>query len=761
MAWFQRLRRGLAETSRWSREPSKLPGPFASLTTFASAREDGANDAVPETRPGSNRFFARIPIKMRVLIVLPLLASAVMAATLSATMVYYTVIYPNPLAIRKKEHAPVVRILARDGSVLAERGAAHDYLPMDFLPRHVQAAVVATEDRRFFDHYGLDPVGLVRAIFTNLRAGRFAQGGSTLTQQLAKNLFLSSERTMSRKIEELGLALWLELRLSKSEILELYLNRVYFGGGAYGIEAASRRYFDKSARELSLGEAALIAGLLKAPSKYSPNSSPGLARARGRVVLDKMVAAGFITDADRVQALAARLVFHTPNDTRGADGADYAVDYILEQLPPLVSDGDTEIIVETTLDAALQRRSNESVASGLARQGKNLDASQAALVVLDIDGGIRAMVGGRAYGESQFNRAIKARRQPGSSFKPFVYLASVEAGMKPGSMAYDLPLTIEGWTPRNDNGAHVGEVSLRRALAQSINTVAARLNHDTGVSRTIAVAHRLGIRADLREEPSLALGTSEVNLLELTGAYGVFASGGAAVDPHMITRVRLGSGRVLFARTAQRPAVIVAADDVGAMNDMLNEAVVSGTGRRAALAAHPTAGKTGTTQDFRDAWFVGYTSHFAAGIWIGNDNGRPMKQAVGGGLPAEIWHDVMEFAHRDKAPLNLPGTTSGPGQTIATSDGQKRRSVVRATWADSTSEQLPWLLPRPATRPAQATAVSPHSRMADAPARNTHPAEPMDPEFIDRVLSDNGDTSRARSVSTDRQSGFLSFSRWW
>ncbi len=414
-------------------------------------------------------------------------------------MVYYTVVFPNPMTLRNKERAPVVRVLARDGSVLAERGAAHDFMPLEFLPAHVQAAIVATEDRRFFQHYGVDPTGLIRAFFANLRAGRFAQGGSTLTQQLAKNLFLTTERTLARKLEELALALWLELRLSKADILELYLNRVYFGSGAYGIEAASQRYFHKSARALTLAEAAIMAGLLKAPSKYSPASSPGAARARGRVVLAKMADAGVISPAEQHRALDERIVFHAANAERKSTGVDYAVEFALDRLPPLVSGGHSEVIVETTLDAALQKRAGDLVAADLSGPGAALGASQAAIVVLDEEGGIRALIGGKDYNESQFNRAVKARRQPGSAFKPFVYLAALEAGMKPNSTSYDLPLSIGGWMPRNDNGQYVGEVSLRRGLAQSINTVAARLGQQVGVRKIIAAARRLGIQSDLRE----------------------------------------------------------------------------------------------------------------------------------------------------------------------------------------------------------------------------------------------------------------------
>jgi penicillin-binding protein 1A len=430
-----------------------LPFPFQAVASQAFKSEQKAEVTSSSTRSGlGNRLFGRLNFKYRIALGLAFAGTIGLAATFAGMMVYYTVIFPDPLAIRNTERAPVIRIVARDGSVLAERGVAQDFVKLDQLPKLVPAAVVATEDRRFFEHYGLDPVGMIRAMFANLRAGRFAQGGSTLTQQLAKNLFLTQDRTLTRKIAELGLALWLEMRLSKTEILELYLNQVYFGGGAYGIEAASKRYFDKPARDLNLAEAALIAGLLKAPSKYSPASSPGAARARGRVVLDKMLDAGFITQEDENHALERPLVFSDPKVPKTAADAGYVVDYVLDQLPPIIGAGHDELIVETTLDKDLQRRAQEIVSENLTKKGAALGVSQGALVVLDGDGGIRALVGGRDYGESQFNRAVKARRQPGSAFKPFVYLAALEHGMTPDSVAVDQPITIGGWAPKNDNG---------------------------------------------------------------------------------------------------------------------------------------------------------------------------------------------------------------------------------------------------------------------------------------------------------------------
>lgn len=756
--------------------------------------QHGASKA--QVRPKQRSFVARLlgklPFKWRILIALPATAGLVVAAALVTMMVYYTIAFPHPLAIRSKEHAPVVRILARDGSVLAERGAGADYMPLDLLPKHVWGAVVATEDRRFFDHYGLDPLGLARAFFINLRAGRFVQGGSTLTQQLAKNLFLSPERTLARKFEELGLALWLELRLSKADILELYLNRVYFGSGAYGIEAASQRYFDKSARELTLAEAALIAGLLKAPSKYSPASSPDMARARSRVVLAKMLEAGIITFEQERRAQDERLTFIEPKAHREASSFGYAIDYVLDQLPPLADGGDGEVIVETTFDANLQQQASEIVASALAKDGPRLGAQQAAAVVLDTEGGIRAMVGGSDFKTTQFNRAVKARRQPGSSFKPFVYLAALESGMTPETIAYDLPISIGGWAPRNDNGEYIGEVTLRQALAQSINSVAVRLNQIVGTRKTIAVANRLGIGSPLGNDGSLALGTSEVSLLEMAGAYDVLANGGDKVEPHAIRRVRMSSGRVLFARDVPRNVQIVDPLVVGSMNDMMNAGLVAGTGRRAGLMQHPAAGKTGTTQEFRDAWFIGYTAHLTGGVWLGNDDGKPMRRAVGGGLPADIWHRIMEVAHRGKAPLLLPGTTleSGTALQVASLSWSRSGPARGVPRVGRIIETLPWLggkaavqqtiIPRDAgTQRAPAAALSPETgsvRQQEGALRQDaqiaprgapmHPQDRIGEDFVNQMLAEsatpNGEqTSRTAAKSQTRPTGLMSLGGWW
>jgi penicillin-binding protein 1A len=714
----------------------------------------------------------RLSWKWRVVLGVPLAGLAIAAPALAFMMVYYTVTFPHPLVMRGNERAPVIRILARDGSVLAERGAAHDYMPLDLLPAHVSGAVVAIEDRRFFEHNGLDPMGFTRAVFANLRAGRLAQGGSTLTQQLAKNLFLTPERTFSRKLEEFALALWLELRLSKADILELYVNRVYFGAGAYGIEAASQRYFDKSARALTVAEAALIAGLLKAPSKYSPLASPEAARSRARIVISKMAETGVITAEQGQRALAENIKFTDAKTQSAASGVDYAVDFVLERLPPLIAGGHAEIVVETTLDSVLQRQAGEIVAKALARQGETLGVSQAAVVLLDNEGGIRALVGGRDYRESQFNRAVKARRQPGSAFKPFVYLAALERGLTPDSIAYDLPLNIDGWAPRNDNGMYVGEITLKRALAQSVNTVAVRLNKDQGTNRTIAAARRLGIKSDLRDEPSLALGTSEVSLIEMTGAYGVFANGGTAVEPHAIRRVRMSSGRVLFAREAASTVQVVDHAHVGELNAMLSAVLTSGTGRRAAFPQHPAAGKTGTSQEFRDAWFIGYTAHLTAGVWIGNDSGKPMVRAVGGGLPAEIWRELMIAAHAGKAPLALPGTMpevlpwGETAQAPVAAVTPARVEIEPAAVAKSEP-------PRMATKRRDAVVPAPVLRLlrrkpaASEVAAQVHP-EPIAEDFIAKAIAaepaavaEPPQAAEETVTPRERPKGIMSLGGWW
>ena len=568
-------------------------------------------------------------------------------------VVYFIAQVPDPILATLDDRPPNVTILAADGTVLAERGLRRGHVRVDVLPPHLLKAVMATEDRRFYRHFGIDPIGLVRATYRNISAGTVVEGGSTITQQLAKNLFLRPERTMTRKLEELIYAVWLEQRFSKDEILELYLNRVYFGGGTYGVEAAARHYFGRSARNVTLPQAALLAGLLKAPSRYAPTRSVTLASARAKQVLDNMVEAGFLSEEEAREAGRQPLKLRAKGDETGYP---FAVDWVAELLPEYAGKHEGDLTVNTTIDAKLQRVAQEKLRQLLDTKGAELSASEGAVVVLDPFGGVKALVGGRSYKVSPYNRAIRSLRQPGSAFKPFVYLAALESGYTPDSIAYDGPVTIAGWSPRNYTNTYRGAVTLRESLARSLNTVSARLTSEVGAWRVVRTARRLGIQSKLHSQPSIALGTAEVTLLELTGAYAPFANGGQRVLPHVITRVRNGEGKVIYRRRHSTTGQVVALHYVGAMNDMLNTALVRGTGKRAAIPHHVAAGKTGTTQNFRDAWFVGYTAHYVAGVWIGNDDGSRMRKVTGGTLPAGLWHDIMLYAHNDKQVLPLPGT---------------------------------------------------------------------------------------------------------
>ena len=572
---------------------------------------------------------------------------------LGAATVYFISQVPDPIIAALDDRPPNVTVLAEDGTVLAERGLRRGHVRLDALPPYLIQAVIATEDRRFYSHWGIDPLGLMRASFRNASAGSVVEGGSTITQQLAKNLFLSPKRTMMRKLQEVIYAVWLEQRFTKDEILELYINRVYFGGGTYGVEAASRHYFGKSARFVTLSQAALLAGLLKAPSRYAPTRSIKLAAARVDEVLENMVEAGFLSPEAARSASQQPLKLSAKGDDTGYP---YPVDWVAELLPEFVGDHDGDLIVETTIDAGLQRVSQQALRHMLDEEGPELHAGEGAVVVLDPMGGVKALVGGRSYSTSPFDRALKALRQPGSAFKPFVFLAALESGYTPDSLAYDGPTTIAGWSPKNYTGIYQGEITLRDSIAQSINTVAVRLASEVGPWKVVRTARRLGIQSKLHDNPSIALGTAEVTLLELTGAYTPFANGGQGVLPHIITRVRDGDGKVIYERQRSTSGQVVALPFVAAMNDMLNATVVRGTGKQAAIPEHICAGKTGTTQSFRDAWFVGYTAHYVGGVWIGNDDGSRMRKVTGGTLPARLWHEIMLSAHQDKTPLPLPGT---------------------------------------------------------------------------------------------------------
>ncbi|HQX84041.1 MAG TPA: PBP1A family penicillin-binding protein [Aestuariivirga sp.] len=551
------------------------------------------------------------------------------------------------------ELQPGIMLLAEDGTVLSEQGSFFgDQVRVSELPDYVPNALIAIEDHRFRSHFGVDPLSLVRAAYENFTAGRVVQGGSTITQQLAKNLFLKPERTYSRKAQELVLALWLETKFSKDDILQLYLNRVYYGSGATGIEKAAQVFYHKSAVDLNLTEAATLAGVLKAPTNYNPITRPDASAERAGLVIDAMVDAGFISQGEADQAINA------PATVVASDyvpATQYVVDWVNEQLPLLVKNYDQSIIVETTIDPQLQLLAERSLRTHLNEEGRKLRVSQGAMVVMDTFGAVKAMVGGKSYKRSQYNRATKAMRQPGSTFKPFVFLAAMEKGYTPESVAIDQPIRIGSWQPENYNNKYLGRVTLRTAMANSLNSVAAQLANNVGPRNVVAVAHRLGITSHLGTDASIALGTSEVTLLELTSAFTPFANGGYSVVPFSVRRIVTRDGQIIYERSGDGLGQAMSNRNLGSMNSMMRAVVNEGTAKKAQIPDFDIAGKTGTSQDYRDAWFVGYSSYLVGGVWLGNDDNSPTRTVTGGSMPAAIWKDVMQVAHANLSPAPLPG----------------------------------------------------------------------------------------------------------
>ncbi len=576
-----------------------------------------------------------------------------------AVVVYVGAHLPPIQSLEIPKRPPTIQIVGIDGSMLAQRGEmAGANVALKDLPPYLPKAFIAIEDRRFYSHFGIDPVGILRALVTNVLHRGVSQGGSTLTQQLAKNLFLTQERTIQRKLQEAELAIWLERKHSKDDILELYLNRVYFGSGAYGVEAAAQKYFGKSAKNVTIAEAAMLAGLVKSPSRLAPNRNPEGAEARAQIVLAAMADAKFITDA---QAKAS--IGHPSYNVKpaGAGTVNYVADWIGEVLDDLVGQIDESIKVETTIDPRLQSVAEAAIIDELAAKSVKFNVSQGALVAMTPDGAVRAMVGGRNYSDSQYNRAVTAKRQPGSSFKPFVYLTALEQGLTPDTMRQDAPIEVKGWRPENYTHEYFGAVTLTQALAMSLNTVAIRLGLEVGPKNVVRTAHRLGISSKLEPNASIALGTSEVSMVELVGAYAPFANGGLAVAPHVVTRIRTLSGKLLYMRQPEERNQVIEPRYVGMMNAMMRETLISGTAKKAEIPGWPAAGKTGTSQDYRDAWFIGYTANLVTGVWLGNDDNSPTKKATGGGLPVEVWTRFMKAAHEGVPVANLPSSPGGWG----------------------------------------------------------------------------------------------------
>ncbi|MGL5838303.1 MAG: transglycosylase domain-containing protein [Sphingorhabdus sp.] len=537
--------------------------------------------------------------------------------------------------LKASPNGQMIRVRAADGTIIQSLGPSFGrWIPIDELPAEMKDAMVAVEDRRYYMHPGVDPIGITRSFWVRIQRGYWAQGGSTITQQLARNIYLNNNRDFGRKLREIILAMAIETKFSKDQILELYLNKVYFGGGAYGVDAASRRFFDHGAEDISLAEATIIAGLVKAPSRYSPTADAQAAIGRAGVVLAVMQDAGMITAAEAASVKPAQVKL-APEPR--ADSVRYFTDWALPQLENLIDEAEKPIDVWTTLDLGMQRAGTAAIRAGVPR------GAQGALVAIDRDGAVRAMVGGTDYAKSNYNRAVTAVRQPGSSWKLFVYLAALEAGYRPEDMVEDKPVTIGGWTPKNSGGSFAGEISLRTAFAYSKNTVAAQLGEEIGTSSIANMARRFGVTTPINTSPAMVLGSSETRVIDMTRAFASVAAGGKSLTPYAITKVATIDGNVIYRHKPARQIQLVEDYVAGAMTDLMQSAVATGTGR-AANIGRPVAGKTGTTSSNKDGWFLGFSSGLTAGVWMGRDDARAVGNLQGGTAPAQAWAAFMRSA---------------------------------------------------------------------------------------------------------------------
>ena len=589
----------------------------------------------------------------------------------SILMTYFAYDMPSISELNAPREKHGIQIKDSKGNIIARYGDIYgDYLGFDDLPTELVGAVLATEDRNFFYHFGLDPIGIARAMFVNIKSGRFSQGGSTITQQLAKNIFLSSERTLKRKIQEMFLSFWLESKFSKQEILSIYLNKVYLGAGNYGVDAASRHYFGKPAKQMNLGESALIAGLLKAPSRYAPTSSEERSKGRAQQVLLNMVDAGRLS-IEEAENTIKKLKFtdkkHRKSKSNGnGDGKDkdiksvvnntnkYFSDWVLESITKHIGEIKEDLIVETTMQPKMQQFAERAIARNMTSEiQEKSHVSQAVLVSMRANGEVVALIGGLDHNKSEYNRATQAKRQPGSAFKPIIYLTAMENGYDPESLVEDKPIYIKGWRPKNYNGKYRGLMSIKQALTHSVNTIAVQLLQATSIKKVIKTAKRLGVESKIPHAPSIALGSNELTPIEMTTAYAHFASGGYAVKPYGIKKI-IGkeSGRTLYQRKKPQKTLVIKKDAVGKMNSMLNNVIQFGTGK-AARIGRPAAGKTGTTSEYKDAWFVGFTGNIATAVWVGNDDATKMNKVTGGSIPARIWQNYMYNADRQHKTASL------------------------------------------------------------------------------------------------------------
>ncbi|MCY7398794.1 MAG: PBP1A family penicillin-binding protein [Sphingomonas bacterium] len=616
---------------------------------------------------------------------------------------------------KRSDLGQMIRVRAADGSLLVSLGPSFgNWLSYEKIPGTMRSAMIAVEDRRFRSHPGVDPIGVARSFKVRFETGRFKQGGSTITQQLARNIFLTNSRTFGRKVKEAVLALAIEGKFSKDQILELYLNRVYFGGGAYGIDAASRTFFGHGAEQLSLSEAAIIAGLVKAPSNYSPTADVKAARGRAGVVINSMVENGFISAAAAASANPATIKVQPPTKQ---NSVRYFTDWALPQLDTLIDETNDPIDVWTTLDPGMQTAANRAIGTNTPR------GAQGALVAIDRDGAVRAMIGGRDYVDSIYNRATQAERQPGSAWKLFVYLAALESGMKPTDSIVDSPITISGWTPRNSTRAYAGTVTLREAFARSINTISAKIGDQLGFSTIADMARRFGISGTISSYPSMVLGTSEVRLIDMTRAFAAVSNRGVGTMPYAIRKVVTSDGQLLYQHAQAEERVLVAPYVAAGMTDLLQTAVLSGTGR-AAQIGRPVAGKTGTTSSNKDGWFVGFSSGLTTGVWMGRDDAKPIAGLQGGTAPARAFSDFMRVAVAKRPVENFQLEVPLPDWQLEPDEEVWGNTVAEAPLVDADGNPI-----GPGTPPDDVLGAQPPQQQA--------PDGGPDQQWLDEVLDRN------------------------
>lgn len=655
-------------------------------------------------------------------------------ALFALIILYFASTLPSIDALETIKKQQGITIQTEDGRVISNYGDVYGtYVPYDKLPKSLVQAVIATEDRRFFSHHGVDVLGILRAMIRNARAGHVVQGGSTVTQQLAKNVFLTPDRTITRKVQEVLLALWLEHRYSKKEIMAIYLNRVYLGSGTYGVDAASHRYFNKSVTDLSLAESAMLAGLLKAPSHYSPIAS--MDRALGRIaqVLANMEDAGYIKESDIKPALES--FKRAPAHETGGGEARYFSDWIIDQIPDYVGTTDEDLVVTTTMATTLQAAASDTIQNIISTEGPAKNISQGALVAMTPDGAVKALIGGVNYGESQYNRAVQAKRQPGSSFKLFVYLAALEGGFTPDSPVLDAPISIQvgnkTWSPNNFHQNFKGEIPMVEALRESLNTVSVRLAQAVGVSRVAEMAERLGLQ-DIPAHPSIALGAVEATLLDMTGAYATLPNHGNKVVPYGILSIQTRDGKELYKREEPADQQVLASSTVEMMNYMLLDVVRRGTGFKANLGGRPAAGKTGTSQDYKDAWFIGFTPQLVTGVWVGNDDNKSMKKITGGMTPSQIWHDFMMHAMDGLPVLSIPNNNTNGG-LVPWLFGNNNAAPAQADMHGAVPEEVPAATGpvAPAANPATLPASPAPTNAAPQPENG---GTTLTPEFWHKLM---------------------------